>query len=126
MHFTKLEQYALLLMGELARSDAVVPLSLASVSNRHGVSVPFLKKIVRSLRTAGLVQSKEGFGGGYILTRSPATISLWDILSSFREIPAKPMVGCPINAACLPQHIRSIISQTIQDRLEHISLKEAI
>lgn len=129
MHFTKLEQYALLLMGELARGRQAEPLSLLVISKRHGVSVPFFKKIVRYLRAAGLVQSKEGFGGGYALTRDARSISLWEILCSLERASAntKPKSDiCPLNASCLPQHIRSIVSQTIKDQLEHISLKEAI
>lgn len=125
MHFTKLEQYALLLMGELARSDAVVPLSLASVSSRHGVSVLFLKKIVRSLRTAGLVQSKEGVGGGYTLARKPENIAIWDIVSAFDAGGKAQGSICPLNTSCLPQHIRSLVSTSVKELLERISLKEA-
>lgn len=128
MHFQKHEHYALLFMAELARKNGVEPLPLAAISRQHGVSLAFLKKIVRSLRATGLVQSKEGFGGGYILARQPESISIWEILSSFEVMhDEKPKsVVCPLNTSCLPQHIRSIVSQTIQDRLEHISLKEAI
>lgn len=128
MHFTKIEQYALLLMGELARSGQVRPLSLSGVSNRHGISLPFLKKIVRSLRAAGLVHSKEGLGGGYTLTRHPEHISLWDILSSVESVTIDTKLTsdiCPLNTSCLPQHIRSLVSITIKDRLERISLREA-
>lgn len=127
MHFTKLEQYALLLMGELARSDQAGPLSLYAISKRHGVSVPFLKKIVRSLRAAGLVQSKEGLGGGYVLARRSQSIALWDIISAFDAGGGKPMgTVCPLNASCLPQHIRTRLTESIKERLEHISLAEAI
>lgn len=127
MHFQKHEQYAFLLMGELARSRERAPLSLSGVSNRHGVSLPFLKKIVRSLRAAGLVQSKEGVGGGYMLARDPQSISLWEIIfamsaTSENRNPAGSI--CPVNKYCLPQHIRSLISTSIRERLEKISLKE--
>lgn len=127
MHFQKHEHYALLFMGELARQNGVEPLSLAAISKQHGVSLPFLKKIVRSLRTAGLVQSKEGVGGGYTLDREPESISLWEIVSSFDATSgdAKPMSPvCPINTSCLPQHIRVKLFESIKERLEGISLKE--
>lgn len=126
MHFTKLEQYALLLMGELAGSHQAEPLSLVAVSRSHGVSVPFLKKIVRSLRAAGLVQSKEGVGGGYTLAHKPESITLWDIISAF-DAGDKPVSAvCPLNASCLPQHIRTRLAESIKERLKHISLAEAI
>ncbi len=114
-------------MGELARQNGVEPLSLTAISGQHGVSLPFLKKIVRSLRTASLVQSKEGVGGGYTLARRPESISLWEILSAFNATAgdAKTMSSvCPINNSCLPQHIRAMVSERIKERLEGISLQE--
>lgn len=126
MHFTKLEQYALLLMGELARRRDRFPLSLRDVSNRHGVSLPFLKKIVRSLRTAGLVQSKEGVRGGYMLSRKPEDIALWDIVSAFEDKNKLTGSVCPLNTSCLPQHIRMRLTESIKERLSDISLQEAI
>ena len=129
MHFQKHEHYGLLLMGELASNKQKYPLSLMEVSRRHGVSLPFLKKIVRSLRTSGLVQSKEGVGGGYTLARKPESISLWEIISSF-DAAASDVLSmspvCPLNTSCLPQHIRSLVSESIKERLEGISLKEVV
>lgn len=114
-------------MGELANIGNNQPVSLVEVSRHHGVSVPFLKKIVRSLRASGLVQSKEGVGGGYTLAREPESISLWEIVSSFDATTSDAKPGssaCPINKSCLPQHIRAKLSESIKERLEGISLKE--
>ena len=114
-------------MGELAKVNSEQPVSLVEISRRHGVSVPFLKKIVRSLRAARLVQSKEGVGGGYTLAREPETISMWDIISAFDGIAGETNSGntvCPINTFCLPQHIRAKLSESIKKQLEKISLKE--
>lgn len=127
MHFQKHEHYGLLLMGELANSHQSDPLCLAEVSRRHGVSVPFLKKIVRSLRASGLVQSKEGAGGGYTLTQKPESISLWEIISSLNTNSAdakETSIGCPVNKSCLPQHIRTSLYVAIENRLRAITLKE--
>lgn len=127
MHFQKHEQYGLLLMGELANVENGHPVSLVEVSRHHGVSVPFLKKIVRSLRASGLVQSKEGVGGGYMLARKPEHISLWEIVSSFDATTNETKPGssiCPVNKSCLPQHIRSLVTESIKERLEKISLYE--
>lgn len=128
MHFQKLEHYAFLFMGELAQQKRVGPLSLTSVSKDHGISLAFLKKIVRSLRAAGLVRSKEGFGGGYTLARDAQSISLWEIISAMSITSHKrKLTGsvCPVNKYCLPQHIRSLVTESIKERLEGISLNEA-
>lgn len=127
MHFQKHEQYGLLLMGELANVENGHPVSLVEVSRHHGVSVPFLKKIVRSLRASGLVESKEGMGGGYTLARTPEAISMWDIISAFDRTSGETKPGnsiCPINKSCLPQHIRVLLTKSIKERLEKISLYE--
>lgn len=111
-------------MGELAKAKSGYPVSLVDVSGRHGVSFAFLKKIVRSLRAAGLVRSKEGVGGGYMLARDSESIALWDIISAF-DVEEKLMGSvCPLNTSCLPQHIRSRLTESIKERLEKISLKE--
>ena len=110
-------------MGELARRNEVEPLSLVAISNQHGISLPFLKKIVRSLRATGLVRSKEGVGGGYTLARKPQSISLWEIISAMNA-QESVRTACPLNASCLPQHIRARLNNSIKERLERISLKE--
>lgn len=127
MHFQKNEHYGLLLMGELASIHGRQPLSLIAISRRHGVSLLFLKKIVRSLKASGLVESKEGIGGGYILARKPETISMWDIISAFHtssDESNSSRITCPVNTSCLPQHIRARLSGSMKERLEEISLKE--
>lgn len=126
MHFQKHEYYAFLLMGELVRSGGDRPLSLTEVSRRHGVSLPFLKKIVRSLRASGMVESKEGFGGGYTLARKPQSITLWDVISAFEQRSKPTGSVCPLNTSCLPQHIRLRLTESIKERLSDISLVEAI
>ncbi len=127
MHFQKLEHYGLLLMGELAAGDGTHPCSLTQISHRHGVSVPFFKKIVRKLRSAGLVISKEGVGGGYTLARGPGAITMWEIISALGDRTTgddSVHMSCPVNAACLPQHIRGRLSESIKTLMKTISLKE--
>lgn len=130
MHFQKHEQYAILFMSELARIGEARRLSLIEMSKRHGISLPFLKKIVRTLHLRGLTQSKEGFGGGYVLARPSDTITLWDIVRTFdgnhdtTRAQRVKRVDCPVNRVCLPQHIRSTVMTAIEDRLRSITLEE--
>lgn len=130
MHFQKHEQYAILFMSELARIGTARRLSLIEMSKRHGISLPFLKKIVRTLHLGGLTESKEGLGGGYVLGRTPDKITLWDIIRTFdgnndvSRVQKVKRVDCPVNRVCLPQHIRSTVMTAIEDRLRSITLQE--
>ena len=53
-----------------------------SSEQRTGLPQPYLEQILLALKGAGLVRSKRGVGGGYILARSPAAISVAQIVSA--------------------------------------------
>ena len=74
--------YACLAMLELAirhRSDEKSPVAVREITDRHGIPGPFLVQILRTLRTAGWVQSTRGSQGGYRLSVDPTQITLLDI-----------------------------------------------
>lgn len=72
--------YACLAMLELAiRRDDTSPVAIREITDRHGVPGPFLVQILRTLRTAGWVQSIRGSQGGYRLAVDPTKITLLDI-----------------------------------------------
>jgi Rrf2 family protein len=67
-------------MLELAiRQDDASPVAIREITDRHGVPGPFLVQILRTLRTAGWVQSTRGSHGGYRISVDPTTITLLDI-----------------------------------------------
>ena len=72
--------YAALAMAELAaRQEDVAPVSIREITDRHGVPGPFLVQILRTLRSAGLVESIRGSHGGYRLLADASTLTLLDI-----------------------------------------------
>ena len=58
------------------------PTSVRDIAERTGLPQPYLEQILLALKGAGLVRSKRGVGGGYILSREPAEITLGDIVSA--------------------------------------------
>lgn len=60
----------------------VGPQSVRDIAARTGLPQPYLEQILLALKGAGLVKSKRGVGGGYVLARDPETISLADIVSA--------------------------------------------
>lgn len=58
------------------------PTSVRDIAERTGIPQPYLEQILLALKGAGLVRSKRGVGGGYVLARSPAEIRLSEILSA--------------------------------------------
>jgi Rrf2 family iron-sulfur cluster assembly transcriptional regulator len=52
------------------------------IAERTGLPQPYLEQILLALKGAGLVRSKRGVGGGYVLAREPDAITLGDIVSA--------------------------------------------
>ncbi|PZO91871.1 MAG: hypothetical protein DI620_05010, partial [Haemophilus parainfluenzae] len=61
------------------------PVNLASIHERQNVSVHYLEQLFIKLRRAGLVNSIRGPGGGYVLRRDPATISIAEIVEAAED-----------------------------------------
>jgi Rrf2 family protein len=58
------------------------PTSVRDIAERTGLPQPYLEQILLALKGAGLVRSKRGVGGGYVLARDPAEIRLSEIVSA--------------------------------------------
>lgn len=98
--------YAALALAELAvRSEDTSPVSIREITDRHGVPGPFLVQILRTLRTAGWVQSIRGAQGGYRLSVDPAELTLLDIAEA---------VGC-LETGCKTEAKPTAAGQKLQD-----------
>lgn len=58
------------------------PTSVRDIAERTGLPQPYLEQILLALKGAGLVRSKRGVGGGYVLAKDPSEIVLSDIISA--------------------------------------------
>jgi Rrf2 family iron-sulfur cluster assembly transcriptional regulator len=52
------------------------------IAERTALPQPYLEQILLALKGAGLVRSKRGVGGGYVLARPPGEIRLSEIISA--------------------------------------------
>ena len=90
---------ALLSLALHAETDG--PTSVRDIAERTGLPQPYLEQILLALKGAGLVRSKRGVGGGYVLARSPADITLGEIVSAVDGPIAVGDFGLPHeNGAC--------------------------
>ncbi len=74
-------RYALRVMIDIAqnREDGYVPLN--EIAARQSISEKYLEAILKRLVQSGLVTGVRGKNGGYRLTRDPALITAWDVIS---------------------------------------------
>lgn len=82
-------RYAMVALADLARRAAdaghTSTTSLAEISRRQDVSLPYLEQLFVKLRRAGLVESVRGPGGGYRLSRAASDIRVSDVLEAVDE-----------------------------------------
>jgi len=72
--------YAARALLSLALHTEETPTSVREIAERTGLPQPYLEQILLALKGAGVVRSKRGVGGGYVLARDPADIRLSEIV----------------------------------------------
>lgn len=70
------------LLSLALHGDDSGPTSVRDIAERTGLPQPYLEQILLALKGAGLVRSKRGVGGGYVLARDPDQIRLSEIVSA--------------------------------------------
>jgi Rrf2 family transcriptional regulator, iron-sulfur cluster assembly transcription factor len=78
-------RYAMVALVDLAIAKDGELTSLAGISKRQDLSLPYLEQLFVRLRRAGLVTSVRGPGGGYRLARVPAEIRVSEIFEAVDE-----------------------------------------
>jgi Rrf2 family protein len=74
--------YASRALLSLALHPDEQPTSVRDIAERTGLPQPYLEQILLALKGAGLVRSKRGVGGGYVLARPPTEITLGQIVAA--------------------------------------------
>jgi Rrf2 family transcriptional regulator, cysteine metabolism repressor len=83
MRISQKLDYACRAMAQLAkRFDGRTITRLDDLAQREAVSANFLVQILNDLRRAGLVESRRGKSGGYLLARKPDSIHLREIVEA--------------------------------------------
>lgn len=76
---TKYALKALMTLAEAARTDQPA-LTIEEVARRSGTPKRFLEHILLDLRNIGLIRSRRGRAGGYMLIKEPRTVSIGELL----------------------------------------------
>ena len=100
MRVSAKELYGLRAMSVFARNFGQGPLSLSGVAKSQGISQAYLEQIAIDLRRAGLLESKRGAQGGYLLATEPQAITAGDVIRAL-EGSILP-VQCVADQACTP------------------------
>src|ERR1700722_16949736 len=82
MMFSTRAEYGVRVMVDLARRDREHPVPLAEIADCEGLPLAYLEHLVARLRRAGLIESRRSAHGGYLLARSPAEITMAEVVEA--------------------------------------------
>jgi Rrf2 family iron-sulfur cluster assembly transcriptional regulator len=101
------------------------------IAERTALPQPYLEQILLALKGAGLVRSKRGVGGGYVLARDPQLITLAQIVSAVDgPIVAgdfgEPHTGgaCDHEGQCVLLAVWAEVGETIKGHLQSFTLAD--
>lgn len=130
MKLTTKGRYAVTAMLDVALKPDSVPVTLADISERQGISLSYLEQLFSKLRKAGLVRSVRGPGGGYLLGRSADEINIAEVILAVNEVidatRCKGKANCDEGDACLTHNLWQQLSDQIETFLSEISLAKVI
>ena len=73
-------KYGLRALSVLAREYGRGPVLIADLSKNEQIPRKFLELILLDLKRKGILRSKKGKGGGYLLSRAPADVSIGELV----------------------------------------------
>ncbi len=82
MMFSTKAEYGVRVMVELARRAGGDPIPLAEIAAHDGLPLAYLEHLVARLRKAGLVDSRRGSRGGYMLARPAREITMAEVVEA--------------------------------------------
>ena len=109
------------------------PTSVRDIADRTGLPQPYLEQILLALKGAGLVRSKRGVGGGYVLARDPVDITLAQVVSAVDG----PIVAgdfgephengaCDHEGQCVLLAVWAEVGATMRERLQSFTLADMV
>lgn len=113
-------------LGLARHYPAGTAIRVESLASEQGVSANYLVQILIELKAQGIAKSVRGKEGGYLLGRSPAEITLGDVLRAVHgEVFDTPALSDP---NCAPELRRAWkrLKSTVESAAENITFQQLL
>lgn len=132
IRMSKLADYGLLLLAELAREpESAVCLTARQLAEATRLPFPVVSKVLKILSREGLLNSQRGANGGYSLARRPEAVSVGEVLAALEGPLAMTECvdapgDCRQEPVCPVRRNWQAINHAVQGVLDAISLREML
>jgi Rrf2 family transcriptional regulator, cysteine metabolism repressor len=133
MKITYKSDYALKAVLDLALCyESGEPVSIHDIAKRIDAPVKFLEQIFSGLKTHGIIESRRGSSGGYLLGKPPAQITVGEIVRLI-EGPTEPIScvkqgysGCGEIYTCVFRKLWQDIHHATSQVIDNVNFKELV
>ena len=112
---------------DLAEHASDLPVALSQVAGRQNLSEKYLQQVALLLTRGGYLVSVKGAGGGYLLSRKPEQMFIYDIFDllegniAFAEIPQKEETAIQ---RCIRIHFFEKLDEKVRNTFEGVTLAD--
>ncbi|NNE93609.1 MAG: Rrf2 family transcriptional regulator [Verrucomicrobiales bacterium] len=129
MKISRKAEYALRAMTLLSAAPRQQPFQIQDLAGQGEIPVKFLEQILLSLKRSGLLKSKRGVGGGYLLNHEPRAITVADVIEAIDGdlcSLAGEKSGPDFPGAAGLQDCLETVDQTVNDQLRSRNFEEIL
>ena len=127
MQISRRVDYGLRAVIYLSDQDREKCCSIAEIAKHQGVPRKFLEKIIQDLIRGGLIKSKRGSLGGYMLARPADAISFYDVIEAIEgpitvNACLDSEIGCDQLPRCTMAGVWSEIQRSVTEVLNRTTI----
>ena len=133
MRITTTSRYGVRALFDVAYHGGGQPTQIKDISRRQKISQRYLEQIFNKLLKAGLLKSRRGPRGGYMLARDPGEISVGDIITAAQgpivpvrclEEGAAEKKECDILPGCITRHVWKETQRLLTDYYGSVTIAD--
>jgi len=129
-------KYALRALVALARARSDRPVMIGEIAEAQRIPRKFLELILLELKYHGIVASRRGKAGGYLLLRAPENITFGEILRiidgpvaplpCLSKMAYKRCADCQNEGSCEIRRVFARVAEATRDVLDHTSIADSL
>jgi Rrf2 family iron-sulfur cluster assembly transcriptional regulator len=123
-------RYSLLIMAFLASQPARRVATKIEIAAAEGTSPQYVQQLMRQLGVAGLVSSKRGRNGGFLLARPPESITVASVLRAaegeVRLVPCRRAADCERAAECPVRPVWMQATEALEEVFQGLTIAELV
>ena len=125
-------RYGLKAIIDIGLYENAGSVSISDIAKRESISENYLEKLARLMKSSGLIQSKRGARGGYVLAKDASNISVGDVLRSLEgdirlvDCNGKDNTDCNQVDKCVTKDIWQILNDSVSKAVDNIKLSDVI